>query len=86
MNQAPVMRSLRRLLRLDKRKRLREALAGTWEQRWAYCWQRQMIVSETDLRTYGEVRYGERTSASRLLHQYARLTRLAERWANRGEQ
>lgn len=68
-----------RLFRIIRRRRLREALTGQPEQIWAYCWERQMTVAQTDLLIYGAVRYGNRVAAERLIRNYSRLCVMARR-------
>ena len=75
--QPAIAAATRRLFRILRRRQLREALAGSWELRWGYCWARHELHAKADLMAYGKVRESVTQSAYRLVHQYRRLERIA---------
>lgn len=76
-----MMDALARLVRDDRRRRLRNALRGEDGDRWEYALGRVLAPAQGQLLAYGRAEFDARIAAHNAVRNYHRLTRLAERWA-----
>ncbi len=74
---AAVAGRLDRLLRLDRRRRLGAALAGTHEDRWRYALDRQLRAIQGELLAFGTAIYDRHKAAERIVRNYHRLEAIA---------
>lgn len=68
---------LARLVRADRRLRLRRALRGSIQDRWDYCVLRSMERSHLELAAFGRTTFDAHAAARQSVRNYQRLTRLS---------